>query len=204
MWSQRVVGVVLVYGMLVYFMLGCGAGASGSCPTPVVVPFDTTLGPGDKLKIGVSGEEELTGDYVVTRHGMIHFPYVGDVKVNGLEPAEASDALVKALQDGKFFKPPHPQLSLVVQEYSGKTVVVTGSVNKPGVVALRPDLGAAEAIALAGGGSALANENSTVVSREVAGKLCRYQVPALDIRRGQARDFVLQPGDKVDVPQRPF
>lgn len=196
----------IIFATLVISVLfaACGGSQTNGCPKPSELPFDTTIGQGDVLSIDVDGEEDMTGEYTISVHGTVRFPFVGEVDVAGLEPDSAASMIVKKLQEGKYFKAPHPQLTIAVKEYRGKSIIITGAIAKPGTIPMKPGLGAADAIALAGGGTPLANENATVVTREVGEKLCRYQVPALDVRRGTKRDFPLRPGDRIDVPKRPF
>src|SRR6218665_3311212 len=44
---------------------------------------DYRLGAGDKVRIIVFGEEQLTGEYFVSSAGLIAFPLVGEVQAGG-------------------------------------------------------------------------------------------------------------------------
>src|SRR5579875_3113954 len=48
-------------------------------PAPGAPGYDYRLGPGDKLRITVYGEEGLTGEFFVAGNGQISFPLIGGV-----------------------------------------------------------------------------------------------------------------------------
>src|ERR1700722_1291084 len=94
-------------------VLGC---TSSSPPPPAHLPApvtSTTIGIGDLFLVQLVGEKDLPSDFRVAPDGTIDYPYVGRVKVVGLEPQEIVDLLRTRLIDGKFLT--NPQMSLMVK-----------------------------------------------------------------------------------------
>lgn len=179
----------------------CG-GAHKTVQAPAMPSQDTTLGVGDVFDVRVYGENDLSGTYMVAQDGTIDFPLIGRLHVEGLEPTAVADLLTSKLENGKILK--DPQVSILVKEYKSKQVSIVGAVAKPGSYSMQPGMTVIQAISQAGGFTALANRNSTTVTRRVGDKLVRYEVPAGNIQEGTARDFRLQNGDIVYVPERVF
>ena len=180
---------------------GCGGG-SGTVRPPTTQE-DTTLGAGDVFSVRVYAQEQLSGRYRVATDGTIDFPFIGRTEVAGLEPPEVADLLARRLKEGEYLVDPH--VSILVEEYNSKRVSVVGAVDQPGTFPLTPGMTVLRAITTAGGFTALASQNSTVVTRHTAdGERRRYVVRAGDVSEGQAPDFVLQPNDIIYVPERVF
>ena len=193
---------VLLASALVAFAYLAGCRGSGPVMPTEPVPDDTTLGPDDVFEVRVYGEEDLTNTYRVAQDGTIDFPLVGRVDVGGREPTEVADMLASRLAERDILI--DPQVSVLVTEYNSKVISVMGAVAETGSFPMRAGLTVAQAISLAGGFTALAARNGTVVTRRVDGELKRYEIRANDIIRGEAEDFPLRAGDIVYVPERPF
>ncbi|UUZ63748.1 polysaccharide biosynthesis/export family protein [Polaromonas sp. P1-6] len=101
------------------------------------------IGPGDVLNIVVWDHPELTivpaassltteasslssvgNGYNVSPAGLVQFPYVGNVKLGGLNEYEARDLLTTRL--AKYFK--DPQVTVRIQSYRSGRVYVDGEV----------------------------------------------------------------------------
>lgn len=187
---------------LLALTFGC-SGVSGAAPSTAAAPGeDTTLGVGDAFEVRVYGEEELSEEYQVTGDGMIDFPFIGRVEVNGKEPTAVAAAIRARLREGGFLT--DPQVAVLVTAYASKHVSVMGSVAKAGVFPMTSGLTVVHAISLAGGLSALASGNDVIVSRRVDGAVRRFRVPVSDVSEGRAEDFPLKAGDIIFVPQRVF
>lgn len=163
---------------------------------------DTTLGPGDVFKVRVYGEEELSGEHKVSAEGSINFPLLGSVKVSGMEPEQVAATLQQELRDRDILKDPH--VSVYVDAYSSKRVSVMGAVANPGTFSLEPGMTVVQAISMAGGFSALADRDATVVTRRLGKETVRYRVPVDLVSKGQATDVPVAAGDIIFVPERLF
>lgn len=184
---------------------GAAACASSGAPPVVVAPDrspDSALGPGDTFEVNVYGEKELSGKYRVGEDGTINFPFVGHIPAAGKGPAAIADAIQTALADKHILRDPH--VSVFLLEQTSKQVSVMGAVAKPGAYPLASGMTIVQALSIAGGLSALASGDNTIVTRNVRGQLQRFKVQVESITEGHVADFRLQDGDIVFVPERVF
>src|SRR5262245_39091989 len=63
------------------------------------------LAPGDRLKIVVFGQKELSGDFIVDGTGEILLPLVGSVRVAGLTANAAQQLIQERFTDGVLVQP---------------------------------------------------------------------------------------------------
>ncbi len=163
---------------------------------------DTAVGPGDIFDVRVYDEEDLSAEYRVESDGTIDFPLVGRVEVAGLDPGAIADRIAERLREGQYLVSPH--VSVRVQEYNSRRVSVIGAVREPGSYAISSRMGVVEAVSLAGGFTALANRDGTLLTRRVGGELRTFSVPVDRISSGQEPDVTVRAGDILHVPERIF
>lgn len=208
---RRASGLASASSLVVAFALaGAGPLETGCNPAPRAshadltdVDEDTTLGTGDVFEIRVYGEDDLSADYRVDQEGTIDFPLVGQVEVAGLEPGAIAALISSRLREGGFLVAPH--VACVVREYNSKRISVLGAVRTPGSYPLRSGMGVIEALGLAGGFTALANHDGTVITRRRAGEeVRRISAPVDRITNGTELDVPLRNGDIITVPERIF
>lgn len=119
----------------------------GAGQTPPVANY--VIGPKDVVKITIYGEPDLTAKtYVVDGDGMFSFPMIGRIQAAGLTVAQLEQALHKKLVPD-FFR--NPQISISVDEYLSKEIVVSGEVAKPGPQPFTGGLTLLTVLARAGG-----------------------------------------------------
>lgn len=163
---------------------------------------DTTLGSGDVFEVRVFGEKDLTGIHQVAANGTIQFPFLGELQVRGKETSEVAKLIADGLRGGDYLR--NPQVSVFLQQSNSKRISVLGAVAKPGTLPIVPGMTLVHAVSQAGGFTALASKDDTVVTRRVGGKLERYRVEVSKITRGDAEDMPLRAGDIIFVPERVF
>jgi polysaccharide export outer membrane protein len=163
---------------------------------------DTVVGPGDVFDVRVYDEEDLSAEYRVENDGTIDFPLVGRIEVAGLVPTVIAERIRDRLRDGQFLIAPH--VSVRVQEYNSRRVSVIGAVREPGSYPIRSRMGVVEAVSLAGGFTALANRDATLLTRRIEGELRTFSVPVDRISSGQEPDVTVRAGDILHVPERLF
>jgi polysaccharide export outer membrane protein len=198
----------LVLGALVLASLVLGAFACG--PTAPryraargeTQAEDTVVGPGDVFDVRVYDEEDLSAEYRVEGDGTIDFPLVGRIEVAGLDPTAIAELIRDRLRDGEYLVAPH--VSVRVQEYNSRRVSVIGAVREPGSYPISSRMGVVEAVSLAGGFTALANRDGTLLTRRVDGELRTFSVPVDRISSGQEPDVTVRAGDILHVPERLF
>lgn len=163
--------------------------------------FSTALGPGDRFSIDVFREESLSGEYVVSSRGMVSFPLLGHLEVNGLNCEDVEELVSARLAEGLIHE---PSVACRVVEQRSLQILVVGSVNSPRSIAYSDTLTIVEAIALAGGLTASASEERAIVTRRIDGEMREIEVPLRLVMSGRAPNLRLWPNDLVFVPAYRF
>jgi len=88
-----------------------------------------SIGPGDVLSIMVHGEEGLLQRVKVSPFGVITFPLVGDVKVDGMTENEVKEKITTLLAKDYLVD---PKVTVTVVEFHSKTVYILGDIKQPG------------------------------------------------------------------------
>lgn len=148
------------------------------------------LGTGDKLKVTVYGEEDLSGEFLVDGSGQVQLPLVGQVKAASLTIHEFVAEVTNSLKEG-YLK--DPKVSVEVLNY--RPFYIIGEVNKPGEYPFENGLNVLGAIALAGGYTYRANDSDVYVRR--AGKDKEEELPA-------SANTKVYPGDIIRIAERLF
>lgn len=160
----------------------------------------STMGPGDLVEVRVFQEPDHSGVWRVSPEGTIDYPLCGKVELAGRTSSTAADALRECL--ARYLR--RPQVSVLIREYNSKKIFVFGEVQKPGTFPYEGEMTVIQAITLAGGFTKLAAQNNTNVTRLVDGQERKIRVPVEDIGVGREKNFQLQPGDIVFVPESFF
>lgn len=148
------------------------------------------LGLGDKVRIDVFGETNLSGEYVVTGNGELNFPLVGQVKATGMTAQELGAMLTQRLGDG-FLR--NPRVTATVLEF--RPFFILGEVERPGRYPTVEGLTIVRAIATAGGFTYRANTRRLFIRRP--GETQEREVPF-------DADVPVAPGDVIRVGERYF
>jgi polysaccharide export outer membrane protein len=114
------------------------------------------LGPGDKLRVTVFNESDLTGEYTVDGQGFLRLPLVGQVQAAGQTSFGLESRIGNAFVRGGFLL--NPRVSVEIVTY--RPFYILGEVSKPGEYAYVNAMTVPNAIALAGGFTERAVESS--------------------------------------------
>jgi polysaccharide export outer membrane protein len=166
---------------------------------PATVDSTYRIISGDILQITVWKEDGLDQEVLVLPGGMINFPLVGSLTVQGKTPAEVQSIIKQKL--AKLI--PDASVTVSVKAALGHTVSVIGQVTKPGEFVMGRHLTVMQALSQAGGLTPYASESSIIIlHHEEDGKEVSIPFPYDDIVEGDHldRDIVLSPGDVVVVP----
>jgi polysaccharide export outer membrane protein len=181
---------------------GCGGGG-GAQRVALPAPSEkTVIGPGDVFLLEIVGEKELPREFQVASDGTVHVPYVQTIQVAGLEPQEVARLVRQMLIDKKVLL--DPVVVVQVKEYNSRSVIVLGQVAKPGSFALTPGLTLLQVISLAGGLTAIANDDRVSLTRKVGASTKTVVLSVDRITEGEAQDVPLQAGDRIYVYERLF
>jgi polysaccharide biosynthesis/export protein len=174
-------------------------------PAVVGIPADPgperayRIGPFDLLKIQVFQVAALSSEVRVDDAGLVLMPLIGAVKVGGLTPAEAEQAIASKLGESYL---QNPQVRIFVSEYASQKVTVIGQVKKPGVFPVAGRTTLMQAIALAGGLDVVAKKEEIVVFRkQPTGTVNAYVVNMEAIEEGKLTDPVIVGDDRIVVPK---
>lgn len=146
---------------------------------------DYRLGPGDKMRLIVFGETDLSGEFTIDGSGYVRLPLIGQVRAAGYTSQQLEAAIGGALAQG-YLK--SPRVSVEVSTY--RPFYIIGAVNRPGQYPYVDHMNALNAIALAGGFTPTAVESVIFIRRE--GSNTEEEVPV-------DRTTTVRPGDVVKV-----
>jgi polysaccharide export outer membrane protein len=161
--------------------------------------FTHYISPGDVLKVTVFQVDDLSAEERVNPSGSIVMPLIGPVPVAGLTTEEAERRIEGAL-GANYLQ--DPQVDIFVSQYANMNITVGGQVKKSGVFPMTGRTTLMQAVALAGGVSATADEEEVIVFRTRENKkLNAYVVDLKAIQRGELSDPQLVADDKILVPE---
>lgn len=163
--------------------------ASPDAPLPPDADIDYELGSGDKLRVLVFGEEDLSGEFDVSGSGMVALPLIGQVRARGLTLSKFEDAVEAKLREGYLT---NPRVSVEVMNY--RPFYIYGEVAEPGQYPYTSGMTVLNAVAVAGGYSYRANQSEVYITR---GEGDEVAYPA-------SQAVKVLPGDVVRVPERFF
>lgn len=121
------------------------------------------LGTGDLLRITVYNNPDLTLETRIGDGGMIRYPLLGEVLLEGISSSVAEKKIADLLETGNFVK--QPQVNILVTQYQSKLVSVLGSVLKPGQYPLERATNLSQLLALAGGANADGSDLVTITTK---------------------------------------
>lgn len=156
---------------------------------PAGANLDYRLGSGDKLRVIVFGEQDLSGEFDVTGSGKVSLPLIGQVQAAGKTLNEFAQEVGNELKQGYLT---NPKISVEVLNY--RPFYIIGEVDKPGQYPYTNGMTALNAIAVAGGFTYRANHDRIFITR---GDATEAEHPANQSVR-------VLPGDIVRVPERFF
>jgi polysaccharide export outer membrane protein len=154
------------------------------------------VGPGDKLRIEVYKDQQLSQSVQVRPDGKITLPLIGDMEATGRTPIELRDTIAKSLKDYVN----NPTVTVIVVEAVASQVYVMGEVTHPGTMQLHGPTTILQALAMAGGFKEFANTKDVKVLRPNGSGMETLRFNYKDVLNGDARPFYLRAGDTVVVP----
>jgi polysaccharide export outer membrane protein len=126
---------------------------------------------GDRLRITVFDQKDLSTTYSVDQAGYISFPLIGAVPARGRTLQELEGQIATKLKQGYLRD---PDVSIEVDRY--RSIFVMGEVGQPGQYSYVPGMTIQNAIAVAGGFTARANQANADVTRKINGNIMTGRV----------------------------
>jgi protein involved in polysaccharide export with SLBB domain len=159
-------------------------------PAPADDTKGYALGAGDKVRITVYNEPDLSGEYEVNGQGVLSVPLIGQVAVIGKTTFE-----VQALLTQRYGKDYLVNPSVTVEVMNYRPFFILGEVNHPGSYPYQNGMTVINAVALAGGYTARANHDRIKVKHS-----SDKSSEGLDVKE----DTTVLPGDVIEVAERFF
>lgn len=154
------------------------------------------LGAGDKLRIEVYKDPQLSQSVEIRPDGKITLPLVGDMEATGLTPIELRDQIAKQLKEYIT----NPTVTVIVVEAESAHAYVMGEVAHPGAVPLHGPVTVVQAIAMAGGFKDFANTKDVKILRPNGSGVQTLRFNYKDMLNGDVKPPMLHSGDTVIVP----
>lgn len=148
------------------------------------------LGPGDHIQIRIFNEPDLDLDVKLDSTGVISYPFLGDLAIDGLSVSDVEDLIIDGLK-GPYLV--NPVVNITVIQY--RQFYIYGEVKQPGEYQFQPGLTLRKAVALAGGFTDRASTSRIMIIRE--------NNPG-QAEEKMALDDPVNPGDVVNVNQSFF
>ena len=105
------------------------------------------IGAGDKIRIEVYKDPQLSQSAQVRPDGKVTLPLVGDLMASGLTPIELRDLVTSKLKEYVT----NPTVTVIVVEATPAVAYVMGEVNHPGAISVQTPITVMQALALGGG-----------------------------------------------------
>jgi polysaccharide export outer membrane protein len=177
--------------------------AQTSWGEPLIVPANLTgpqavadgdgpylLDTGDRLRVFVYGQPNLSRLYTVDHGGTITVPLIGAVKARGLTTA-ALEGAIRARLGTQYVR--DPQVTVDVQQ--NRPFFILGEVRNAGQYPYVSGMTVETAVAIAGGYTERASDRKFRLTRRINGLIEQIEAPS---------DYVVKPGDTVFVFERLF
>ena len=156
-----------------------GHGAPSSSSQPYL------LDSGDRVRITVYGEPDLSKTYLIDDQGKISLPLIGAVEARGRGTTRLSQIIANRL-GGTYIR--EPQVTVSIDRY--RPFFILGSVRKSGQYPYISGMTVEAAVATAGGFAPNANQHAIRRTRRVDGVPAVVEVPS---------QFMILPGDSIYV-----
>ncbi len=148
------------------------------------------LGPGDKMRVIVFGEPDLSGEFFVDDSGVVDLPLIGDVAAGGQTVSEFEEQVVAKFSNGYLRD---PKVAIEVLNY--RPFFIIGEVKSGGEYPYKSGLTVQDAVAIAGGYSYRANQNTAFIRRAGTDQETKVVL---------SQRVAIFPGDNVRIPERFF
>lgn len=189
--TARILGVIGVFGLL----SACGGGVqlpSGEAPTAIANPAESyVLEPGNRIRVTVFNQQNLSGDFQLDPGGSITLPLIGSVPATGVTARGFGQRLEERMKrDGYLLDP-----RVTVDVLTFNPFYVMGEVRGPGEFPYSMGMTVLSAIARAGGYDYRGRQGEVILVRNVSGQQQEF--------RANERTPIL-PGDIIRVLERNF
>ncbi|MGF1594902.1 MAG: polysaccharide biosynthesis/export family protein [Kiloniellaceae bacterium] len=176
--------------MFALLLAGCAGGLSSLPPLPESETGAYSLGAGDRLRLQVFGQEELSQEYLVSDSGVITMPLIGSVEAEGQTLATLEQDIAQRLSDGILVDP-----NVTAEIVAYRPFFILGETRAPGQYPYVPRMTVLTAVSMSGGFTFRAERDEVSITRLVDGQMAEFRADPLDF---------VEPGDVINVHERFF
>jgi polysaccharide biosynthesis/export protein len=151
---------------------------------------------GDKLRIEVYKDPQVSQSLQIRPDGKITLPLVGDIPAAGNTPAALQDSITKSLKEYIT----NPVVTVIVVEAQPQTISVIGEVNGPGTHVIKGQTSVIEALAMAGGFKDFANTKNIIIQRPSPNGVKTIRFNYKEAIKSESTPMYVQAGDVIIVP----
>ncbi|USQ95755.1 polysaccharide biosynthesis/export family protein [Caulobacter sp. RL271] len=188
--AMLALAVCMTFGALGGVAHAQQAAIGGTPVSAAAQSMDYLLGPGDKVRVTVYGEDSLSGEFFVTGSGLMSLPLIGELKAGGLTVGQFQIAVQRALSDG-YLK--DPRVSAEVLTF--RPFYILGEVEKPGTYPYTSGLTVLNAVATAGGFTYRADKKNVWI---------KHNGETTEEKSELTPSTVVAPGDTIRLGERFF
>lgn len=154
--------------------------------------------PEDVMRLDVYGEESLKNvQMLVTPDGLISIPFIGEIKAEGMTPAELRDEIAKKLESEGILI--NPVVQVAILQIHRPRVRVLGDVYRPGEVEFKDGDRLLDAIASAGSYRETAWLEKTTLTRRGVERPIEIDLRKL-LGGDHTQNLELKQGDTIHIP----
>jgi len=183
--------------LLLIFALTAGSGplaaqdVTETLPPPASDSFrNYELAPGDRVKIDIFNQVDLSGEFTLDDDGRFSMPLIGTVEAMGLNPLQLEDLLVSKLKPDYLVNP-----RIFIQVMNSRLYYLIGEVSGTGAFPYKSNMTYLTAIANAGGYTYRAKQDVVFVIRSDDPEQNEIKLSV---------DEKVQPGDIIRIAERLF
>ncbi len=151
------------------------------------------LGAGDKIRIIVFGEDEMSGKFEVSNNGGVSLPYIREVKAQGVDIPTLEQNIEGRYREAGILK--NPKVSVEVLKY--RPFYIHGEVTTAGEFPYKSGMDVENAVAIAGGRTYRADNDVVYIRREGAPSVYKISLAG-------GKSVSIYPGDNIQIPERYF
>jgi protein involved in polysaccharide export with SLBB domain len=163
-----------------------GAALEGAGAVP-----DYLLGAGDRVRVTVFGEQELSGEFMVSSRGFVAMPLIGEVQAGNTTLDAFTRTVEEKLVASDMVRAPKVSTDIIAY----RPFYILGEVATPGQYPYAIGMTVTKAVATAGGFTYRANAGTVFVTRE--GNTREQALPV-------TASTWIGPGDTIRVAERTF
>ena len=149
-----------------------------------------TLGPGDKVRVIVYMEPDLSGEFAVDPKGDISFPLLGDIRAAGKTAQELRAHVTERLSEGYL-----NDARVAAEVVAYRPYYIMGEITTPGEYPYGAEMSVIKAVAAAGGFTYRAKKSTVYIKRVNSAQEEKFRLTP---------QLMVYPGDIVRVGERFF